>query len=343
MAKKQITPEEYKAKLEKKAAKREKFSKTFLKVLAFCLAIAVTYCSVRIGFTRLEKIKLGTGTAITTGSTSNNGTSTDNNDNVDWGDSGSSSTGGDSSATTPDSDVNANNGSENTSGNGATNNNSGNASTNNNSAGSGSAATNSNQEYLDMYKKAVANARSNAASVVRVKDGAINYKGIVEAGGLSDVGATLMGMFMAENEDAIEVKNEAWEKENIPNAAALTLNGVQKITRTESGNNYIITVVAKDAVNPTEGADGVGSISGVIEESQITGAIGSVPGLSLSNISIAYENVTAVATIDKATGNLVTLDINAPCILGLDAKLLFTTVNGAKVGIQVITQYAFTY
>ena len=81
-----------------------------------------------------------------------------------------------------------------------------------------------------------------------------------------------------------------------------------------------------------------------IEESQITGAIGSVPGLALNNINIAYENVTAVATIDKATGNLVALDLNAPCVLGLDAKIpLVGSINGAKVGIQVITEYKVSY
>ena len=101
--------------------------------------------------------------------------------------------------------------------------------------------------------------------------------------------------------------------------------------------------MAKNATNPKTNADGVGSIAGVIEESQITGAIGSVPGLKLSNINIAYENVTAVATIDKATGNLVELKLNAPCVLGLDAKLALITMNGAKVGIQVITEYKISY
>ena len=52
---------------------------------------------------------------------------------------------------------------------------------------------------------------------------------------------------------------------------------------------------------------------------------------------------TVVATVDKATGNLIALNLNAPCILGLDAKLLAITMNGAKVGIQVISEFAMTY
>lgn len=210
------------------------------------------------------------------------------------------------------------------------------------SAGNTGAATN-DQATLDIYKKAVNSARTKSKSVIRVKDGAINYKGIVEAGALSSVGSSLMGMFMVKDVASIQEKNEPWEKEKLPDASNLTLNGIQKITKEEKGNNYVITVVAKNATNPKTGADGVGAVAGVIEESQITGAIGSFPLLKLNNINIDYENVTAVATIDKATGNLVSLDLDAPCILGLDAAMGPLKINGAKVGIEVITEYKIDY
>lgn len=209
----------------------------------------------------------------------------------------------------------------------------------------GSSAKLSDKEVVDLYKKAMNAARTKSTSVVRVKDGAINYKGIVEAGKLSNAASTLMGMFMADSADAIEVKNEAWEKENLPDASALTVNGLQKISYEEKDGKYIVTLVAKNASNPKSGADGVGAISGVIEESQITGAIGSVPGLTLDGISIDYENVTSVATIDKATGNLVALSLDAPCVLNIAyAKIpIIGEVNNAKVGIEVITEYTVAY
>lgn len=203
----------------------------------------------------------------------------------------------------------------------------------------------SNKEVVDLYKKAVNAARTKSKSVVRVKDGAINYKGIVEAGKLSSVGSTLMGMFMVASPDAIEVKNEPWEKEKLPDASALTENGLQKISYEDKGDKYVVTLVAKDAKSPKAGADGVGAIAGVIEDTQITGAIGSVPGLTLDGISIDYENVTTVATIDKATGNLVGLNLDAPCVLNIAyAKVpLLGEVENAKVGIQVITEYSIAY
>ena len=203
----------------------------------------------------------------------------------------------------------------------------------------------SDKEVVDLYKKAVNAARTKSSSVVRVKDGAINYKGIVEAGKLSSTAGTLMGMFMADGPDAIQVKNEAWEKEKLPDATALTVNGLQKISYEEKDGKYVVTLIAKNASNPKAGADGVGAIAGVIEETQITGAIGSVPGLTLEGISIDYENVTTVATIDKATGNLVALNLDAPCVLNIGyAKVpILGEVNNAKVGIQVITEYTVAY
>lgn len=324
MAKKIVTPEEYKAKLEKRAEKRRRFTGIFLKTLALCLAIAMVYSATTIAHTRIAVLENGGAVATggtVSGDTSTGGTST----------GGDTSTGGTSTGGTSTGDASTGDAST------------GGSSTGGSSASQNAPASTADQEALDMFKTAISNARTKSSKVIRVKDGAINYKGVVEAGGLSDVAASLMGMFMAKDEASIEVKNEEWDKTKLPDASALTLNGVKKITREDKGNTYVITVVAKDATNPKDGEDGVGSIAGVIEESQITGAIGSVPGLSLTNINIAYEDVTSVATIDKATGNCTALNLNVPCYLGLDAKLLLVSVPNAKVGIQIVTEYAISY
>ncbi len=329
MAKKQLTIEEYKAKAEKGAAQKENFAKVFMSSIAVMLALVITFSTVTLAYTFVGKA----GQTVVVSGPANNGGST-NVDNSGSDDYTSDAPSGDEMTDVPAGDevTDAPSGDETPD-----------APAGDETPDAPSGAVNAEQEYLDMYKKAVAAARTKSKSVIRVKDGAINYKGIVEAGGLSSAASTLMGMFMAKDAASIEVKNEEWDKTKLPDASNLTLNGVQKITRVEKGNTYVITVVAKNATNPKANADGVGSVAGVIEESQITGAIGSVPGLSLNNINIAYENVTAVATIDKATGNLIALNIDAPCVLGLDAKLAVITMNGAKVGIEVITEYKISY
>ena len=337
MAKKKYTPEEYKAKVEKRTEKNKRFFTTFFKVLAFCLAIVIVYSATAIAFTRAGLVGFRGSNSVAVGNQNTNNDNADNN----TGDLGDSNNNNDVQApSTDDSGDSSDN---------AANNNGGNTNNNNNNSNNqdkpSADSSKNEQEYLDMYKKAIANARANSTSVVRVKDGAINYKGVAEAGKLSSVASTLMGMFMVADENAIEVKNEPWEKEKLPDASALTLNGIQKITREDKGSTYVITVVAKDETNPKANGDGVGAVAGVIEESQITGAIGSVPGLTLDGISIDYENVTAVATVDKATGNCIALNINAPCFLKIaHAKVpLLGEIDNAKVGIQVITEYTIAY
>lgn len=203
------------------------------------------------------------------------------------------------------------------------------------------------EEIVEYYKKAINNAKDNGKNVVRVKDGAINYKGVVKAGNLSSIAESLMGMFMVPDANSIEETNTEWKAADLPPAGAksnLTAAGVKSATIEEDGDYFIVTIVANDAKSPKAGDDGVGSISSVIEESQITGAIGSVPGLELNNISIDYEDVTAIATIDKTTGYMVALTTSSPCYLSLDAKVpLLGSIDDACVGIQVISAFTVSY
>jgi hypothetical protein len=202
-------------------------------------------------------------------------------------------------------------------------------------------------EIAALYNSALNNAKANAASVVRVKDGATNYNGIVEAGGLSSIASSLMGMFMVSDRSQIEAKNEAWEKGKLPPDGAnanLAESGIKSAECKEEGDYYILTIKGNDEVNPQSGGPGVGSLCGVIQESTITGSISSVPGLELNNISISYENVVTTAKIEKSTGNLVALTIDAPCILQLSAKVpLLGSIDNAKVGIGVYTEYTMSY
>lgn len=93
MAKKVLTPEEVKAKMEKKSAKRKLFFGTFTKALAFFLAIAMAYSLATIAFTPATVAT--TGGTVQSGDVQAGGESTDGGDDdvIDFG--GDSSTGGD--------------------------------------------------------------------------------------------------------------------------------------------------------------------------------------------------------------------------------------------------------
>ncbi len=94
MAKKVLTPEEFQAKLEKKAAKRNLFFGTFTKALAFFLAIAIAWSLAAIAFAPA----IGSGTVVNGGAQTQQGgneSAGGNDDVVDFGGSGS----GDSTST----------------------------------------------------------------------------------------------------------------------------------------------------------------------------------------------------------------------------------------------------
>lgn len=334
MAKKVLTPEEYKAKIDKKADKRKRFGKTFLTTFAFALACVVVFASMAIAFTP------NTSVAVSGGNNGGNVVSSGSN-NVSSGDNN-----GDSNVADVPGDDNNNGGSDAadvpSDGNGATDNKDNTA-----NDGKGDAAAedkvDSTQQAIDLYKTAIAKAKSSAKTVTHTKTGSTNYKGIVEAGGLTDIASKLMGMFMKESEP-----NEVIDKADLPpkgGANSLTKATVKSATVKEEGNYQVVTIVMKDAVNPVAGADGIGSVAYIIEESQITDAVSKIPGLSVSNISIAYENVTVTCKIEKSTGNMVYLFTDVPCVLSVSAKMKFppVTVDNGKVGIESKEEYTIAW
>ncbi len=317
MAKKLITPEEYKSKMDKKVEKRKRFGKAFLTTFAYALACVIVFASMAIAFTPKSTVSVAAG-----GTGNGNAVQSNSNDVDSNGDgAGEDATSGGDEAEAPGDD--ANNGKE------------------ENKGGASEQKNDATQQAIDLYKKAIVKARSSAKTVTHTKTGATNYKNIVEAGALSSAASTLMGLFMKESEP-----NEAIDKSELPpkgGANKLTKANVKSATVKEEGGSNVVTINFKDAVNPVNGSDGIGSAVNVIEESQITGSISSVPGLKLSNIKVAYENVYITCKIDKASGNMTYLFVDAPCILSLDAKLGFISVDGAKVGIECKDEYTIAY
>ena len=318
--------------------------KIILAVAAIC--IAITLITTNNIATVMVLHGLGSTPTVATPSTgTNQGTGSSDQGNTGYVDNSNQQ----QSTVAPGADTQTNTGNTSDAGNSAGN--SGASANTGDTANKGDAANTAKpgamttQQIVDLYKNGMNKVHNNAKTAVRVKDGAINYKNVVVAGKLSSIASSLMGMFMVADEASIEAKNEEWDKTKVPPMNCnLTAAGVAKADCEEKNGKYVVTLVGKDAVNPKAGSDGVGSLIDVIQEETITGSISSVPGLELNNISIAYENVTVVATIDKATGNIENLKINAPCYLSLDAKVpLLGSIDGAKVGIQVISEFAMTY
>ncbi|MDE5994870.1 MAG: hypothetical protein K2G60_05080, partial [Oscillospiraceae bacterium] len=303
-----LTPEEYKSKMDKKVEKRKKFGKTFLTTFAYALACVIVFASMAIAFTPNTAITINGGNSNVNSNVPANSPNGDtNNDTNTPGNSDDTNTPGDNKGDQP----------------------------------ADPGKVDEIAQAVELYKTAMAKAKSSAKTVTHTKTGATNYKGIVEAGGLSSAASTLMGMFMKESEP-----NEVIDKAELPpkgGASKLTTATVKTATVKEEGKLQVVTITFKDAVNPVSGADGIGSGANVIEESQITGSISSVPGLKLSNIKVAYENVYLTCKIEKDTGNMTYLFVDAPCILSLDAKLAVINVKEAQVGIECKDEYTIAW
>ena len=202
------------------------------------------------------------------------------------------------------------------------------------------ASTGDVQKAVDMYVKAINNAKANAKTVTLVKDGALNYNEIFEAGAFSKFAPMLKAFFKLED------VNGASDKSELPPKGAnvnLDAKNVKEASIKEDGGNYIVEITLNNSENPVLGDGGVGSVVNIITNDQITGGVESIPGIELSNIKLAYENVKITATIDKATDNLTYLIADAPSILYLDAKALVLSINNASVGIECISEFSLAY
>lgn len=196
------------------------------------------------------------------------------------------------------------------------------------------------EQIVDLYVKSLNNAKAKASKIVLVKDGALNYNDIFEAGAFSSFSGMLKAFFKLE-----DVNSESTREELPPRNANCNLDiaNVESATCKEENGVYTVEIILKDSNNPTQGDGGVGAVVNIITQDQITGGVEGIPGISLSNINLLYTQVKIVATIDKATGNLTYVVADAPSILSLDAKAFVMSINGARVGIETVSEFSIEY
>lgn len=297
MAKKQLTPEQYKAKLEKKVDKRKKFTNLFLKTAAICVAIAVVYSATTLAYTKIGLASM-TGNASTSVNATLQGGNSESTPSMNWDDN--------TDASNPS---------------GSTDSNSNSTDSNSNSEQSTTATVmTSKTMQFDLFVKAFNGVKTNAKSATIVKKNAYNYNNHVEAGMLSALGETLMSTLLVA-EDVNETYTGADIAANFPPSGAtcgLTKEDIQSIECKEEGDYYIITVVVKGAVNPVAG-EKVGAVASIITKESIQEPISGVPGLNSIEPKCDYKATTAEAKIEKSTGNLVEYYFDLPMILYMDS------------------------
>ena len=287
MAKKQLTPEQYKAKAEKKAEKRKKFTNLFLKTIAICVAIVIVYSATSVAFTKIGLATvLKNKTFVVNSQSQGNNSNSNSNQNVD------------NNNQTPAIPDDSNTDSQ---------------------GGEAATVMTSKTMQFDLFVKAFKGVKTNAKSVTQVKKNAYNYNEHVDAGGnpiIEGAGKGLMGSLL-KAEDTNVTYTGADIAGNFPPSGAtcgLTKDDIKSIDCKEEGNYYIITVVVKPAKNPKAG-EKVGAVATILTPESIKEPIKDVPIINSLEPNCDYQATTAEAKIEKSTGNLVEYYFDLPMIL----------------------------
>ncbi|MGN0569228.1 MAG: hypothetical protein ACI4N4_01835 [Candidatus Fimenecus sp.] len=303
MAKKTYTPEEYKAKIEKKKAKHKNFFDTLIKSTALFVGCALVFSATVIAQKRLDNTAVAAPVGTTSGEkesekamnfgTPDNGSSTD----------------------TPANGDNAGN-------------NEGSQGSESNSPDAQSSPVATPKAQYEYFMKSFTNVKKTAKSATVYKKEGSNYQGIAEAGAFSSVLSGLMNSLLKSEEP-----NETYTGDDImanfpPSGTTCDLktSNIKSIQCKEEGDYYIITITCVKETNPTAGK-GVGAIGSIITRQQIMDPISGIPGLKNLDPTCSYENVNCEAKIEKATGNMVHYYIDLPLILSFEKQ-------GFRVGLE---------
>ena len=285
MAKKQLTPEQYKAKTEKKAEKRKKFASIFFKAIAVCVAIVIVYSATSVAFTRIGLATVLKNKTFVVNSQSQ-GNNFGSNQNID------------NNTQTPAIPDDSNT---------------------DNQGGETATVMTSKTMQFDLFVKAFKGVKTNAKSATQVKKNAYNYDEHVDAGGNPIIEAAdkgLMGSLLKAEETNVTYTGADIAGNFPPSGATcgLTKDDIKSIDCKEEGNYYIITVVVKPAKNPKAG-EKVGAVASVLTKESIQDPIKDVPIINSLEPNCDYHATTAEAKIEKSTGNLVEYYFDLPMYL----------------------------
>jgi hypothetical protein len=324
MAKKQLTPEQYKEKMEKKALKAETFSNTFVSALAVLLSIVITFSVVSTAHTFAGKVK-GNSVTVNTG--------VQQNTNNESGFTDESSTVIESATESTVGEVDAPTNVENST------NPSNNEETPDEDKNQGS-IFDSTEEIVAYFNECANKVKTEATKVVKNYEKR-NVNDLVVPKALESMSGTFINEVMADDTEPITyaTKDEIRENFIVPGqdyVSCLKASDVVKAECKDNGKEYVIYFKLKDEKNPKAGS-GVGSVCDVIEAGELAEKAPSF----LEEFSATYYNCEVTATIDKATGRMVHVVYSTPLTMKVVVNLLGTHNVGASI--TFIKDYSITY
>lgn len=321
MAKKQLTPEQYKEKMEQKAKKSERFSNTFFSVLAVLLSVIITFSVVTTAYNFAGTAKQNNTVVMNPDNQQTESDATDNQDTVLIPDE-STDTPDDSvtDAETPDNPTEDEQMSE-----------------ENKEPESAFAST---EEMVEYFNKCANKVKTEAVKVVKNSEkrvvGEVKVPDVLQS-----IAENVLNDNMKDDTKPIVYDTKESIRKNflIPNqdyVSRLKATDVVKAECKDNGNEYVIYFKLKDEKNPRSGS-GVGSVCDVIETYEVAEK---APAF-LKEFSTSYYNCEVTATIDKETGRMVHAVYSTPLIFNVVVSLFGT--HSANVGLTFIKDFSITY
>lgn len=323
MAKKQLTPEEYKAKMENKKVKAEIFSNAFMSAIAVLLAVVIAFSVVSTAHTFAEKTKKNIVTVNPDVQQNTNNDEINSESSPVTDDSSISDVGGVDAPTdvvisdtpsdnteTPDYDKKQD------------------------------SAFSSTEELVEYFNKCANKVKTESTKVVKNYEKRIVGE-VVLPKVLQSTADSLLKTYMTDDTEPIvyDTKEEIRDNFLVPNqdyVSCLKASDVEKADCKDNGKEYIIYFKLKDEKNPKSGS-GVGSVCDVIETYEVEEKAPSF----LEEFSTEYYDCEVTATIDKATGRMIHAVYSAPLKLNVIVSLFGT--HSASVGLTFVKDYSITY
>lgn len=314
MAKKQITPEEYKAKLEKKKIKGEHFGKVLLGSLAVFLSCVIVFSMVSISYTLMAEV--GKTTVVQSGNATENNNSQDeiekDDPTADWGDDAITNEPTDESG---------------------------------NVQGDGNKDEAKNPystipEIVDLFNTSVNRVKPEAVKVTKNYEKR-NVTKLELPSVLQSMGDTLINEVMKDDTEPIvyATKEEIRDNYMVPNqdyGSKLKASDVEKAVCKDNGKEYEIYILVKSEKNPSAGK-GVGSVFDVIEASEMAEKAPSF----LKEMSTEYYNCVVKVNIDKATGRVTHANYSTPLYMNIVVDMFGT--HKALMGVTFEKDYTIEY
>ncbi len=196
-------------------------------------------------------------------------------------------------------------------------------------------------EIVALFNESANKIKTNATKVVKnYEKRTVNNDKVVVPAGLESTAESMMASFMGDDTDPIiyATKAEIQSEYLVPGqsyVSKLDPAYVASATCTDTGKEYKIVLKLKNHKNPTAGV-GVGAVCDVIEAGEVANK-----APFIEDFSTEYYSCVVKATIDKATGRMVSSNYTTPLVLKIRVNMFGT--HDASLGFTFEKDYTITY